>query len=170
MRYEATVEGRKFQIEVSDADEVFVDGVRRRPDFRSIDGMALYSLLVDNDSYEMLVEEEGGHFHVLVRGEGFDVQLREVAEVRVKPRTEAAEQRPTGPLELRSPIPGVVVDVPVQAGVQVEAGQVLVVVESMKMENELRAPVAGVVREVRVSPEEDVDQGQVLLVFEAKDL
>lgn len=169
MRYEATVEGKTFQIEVTEADEVFVDGVRHRPDFRSIDGLALYSLLVDNDSYEMLVEEEGGHFHVLVRGEGFDVQLREVPDIRVKSRAEAAEQRPTGPLELRSPIPGVVVDVPVQPGAEVEAGQVLVVVESMKMENELRAPFAGVVREIRISPEEDVDQGQVLLIFEAQE-
>ncbi len=167
MRYEATVAGKKFQLEVTDAGEVFVNGVRCRPDFRSIDGLALYSLLVDNDSYEMLVEEEGGHFHVLVRGEAFDVHLREMADLRVKPPVQAAQPRPSGPLELRSPIPGVVVDVPVQAGAEVEAGQVLVVVESMKMENELRAPLAGVVREIRVSPEEDVDQDQVLLIFEA---
>lgn len=169
MRYEATVEGRTFQIEVTESGEVFVDGVKHSLDFRSIDGLALYSLLVDNDSYEMLVEEEGGHFHVLVRGEPFAVQLREIPEVKAKPgSSELAAERPAGPLELRSPIPGVVVDVPVKVGDKVLSGQVLVVVESMKMENELRAPAAGVIREVRVSPEEDVDQGQSLLVLEAE--
>ena len=169
MRYEATVEGKTFQIEVTDAGDVTVDGVKHNPDFRSIDGLALYSLLVDNNSYEMLVEEEGGHFHVLAHGEPFAVRLREVADVKVKlseAKTDAA--RPTGPMEMPSPIPGVVVDIPVKPGDEVQAGQVLLVVESMKMENELRAPVDGVVSEIRIAPEEDVEQGQVLLVFEVK--
>lgn len=168
MKYEAMVEGKIFEIEVTDAGDVFVDGVKHRLDFRSIDGLALYSLLIDNNSYEMLVEEWGGHFQVLTRGEPFAIRLREIPDVKLKlPEVDTEAARLTGPLEMTSPIPGVVVDIPVSAGDEAQAGQLLLIVESMKMENELRAPVAGVVREIRVSPEEDVDQGQVLLVFEA---
>ena len=165
MKYEATVEGRAFQIEVTDTDKVIVNGVEHTLDFRSTDGMALYSLLVGNMSYEMLVDEESGHFHVLMQGEPFAVQVRDVMEVGV----ERAAELPTtltGPVELKSPVPGIVVHVPVSDGDTAEAGQTLIVLESMKMETELEAPSSGVVREVRVASDDEVIQGQVLVVFE----
>jgi len=165
MKYQATVEGKTFQIEVTDTDEVIVDGVKHALDFRSIDGMALYSLLVGNTSYEMLVDEESGHFHVLMQGEPFAVQVRDVMEMGV----ERAAELPTaltGTVELKSPVPGIVVHVPVSDGDTAEAGQTLIVVESMKMETELEAPASGVVREVRVASEDEVNQDQVLVMFE----
>lgn len=68
--------------------------------------------------------------------------------------------------EVRSPMPGKVVNVLVAAGAEVKAGQGLVVVEAMKMENELRAPRAGVVKEVLVSAGKTVDAGAILLKAE----
>ena len=67
---------------------------------------------------------------------------------------------------LHAPMPGVVLDVRCQVGDQVEAGQVLVVLEAMKMEHHVRAPVAGVVREIRVAPGDQVDNGATLLVID----
>ena len=165
MKYEATVEGKTFQIEVTDMDKVFVDGVKHALDFRSIDGMALYSLLVGNTSYEMLVDEESGHFHVLVQGEPFAVQVRDVTEVGVE-RPEELPTPLTGTVELKSPVPGIIVHVPVSEGDTTKTGQTLIVLESMKMETELKAPSPGVVREVRVVSEDEVDQDQVLVLFE----
>jgi biotin carboxyl carrier protein len=164
MKYEATVEGKTFQIEVTDTGKVFVDGAEHALDFRSIDGLALYSLLLDNTSYEMLIDEESGHFHVLVQGEPFAVRVREVLDVNVN-RPEPAPPL-KGKMALTAPIPGVVVRVLVQEGDAAEAGQILAVLESMKMENELRAPGAGIVREVKVAVEDEVNQTQVLIVFE----
>jgi pyruvate carboxylase subunit B len=63
-------------------------------------------------------------------------------------------------------MPGRVVKILVKAGDRVTAGQAVVVVEAMKMENELRAAAAGTVRTVRVRPGEAVEKGQVLVEFE----
>lgn len=60
-------------------------------------------------------------------------------------------------------MPGKVVRIDVQEGDEVEKGQVVAVLEAMKMENELNAPTAGVVKRVCVSPGANVDQGQVIL-------
>ena len=60
-------------------------------------------------------------------------------------------------------MPGLVVAVPVEENQAVEKGQVLLILESMKMQNELRAPRAGKVGRIRVKPGESVEQRQVLL-------
>jgi biotin carboxyl carrier protein len=64
-------------------------------------------------------------------------------------------------------MPGLVVRVQVQPGENVAAGDSLVVLEAMKMENELKAGAPGVVKSVRVAPGEAVEKGQVLVEFEA---
>ena len=63
-------------------------------------------------------------------------------------------------------MPGLVVRVQVQPGEKVAAGDSLVVLEAMKMENELKAGASGVVKSVRVAPGEAVEKGQVLVEFE----
>jgi propionyl-CoA carboxylase alpha chain len=70
---------------------------------------------------------------------------------------------------LVAPMPGVATDVRVAAGDHVHAGQVLVVLEAMKMEHHITAPVDGTVTEVRVHPGSQVHNGDVLLVLEAHD-
>ncbi len=60
-------------------------------------------------------------------------------------------------------MPGLVVTVPVKEGQQIEKGQVLVILESMKMQNELKSPRTGKVEHVRVKAGESVEQRQLLL-------
>lgn len=67
---------------------------------------------------------------------------------------------------LKAPMPGLVTRVLAQEGETVEAGQPLVVMEAMKMENELRSPGAGVVKAVKVRPGEAVELGALLVVFD----
>jgi pyruvate carboxylase subunit B len=66
-------------------------------------------------------------------------------------------------------MPGLVVRVSVEEGDRVEAGQSVVIVEAMKMENDLKAESGGVVAKVRVAAGEAVDKGAVLVEFEAED-
>ena len=66
---------------------------------------------------------------------------------------------------IRSPIPGLVFDVPVTEGQEVEVGDILVIVEAMKMENELRAPRPGTVQATHVGPGDRVAKGQVLVTI-----
>ena len=72
-----------------------------------------------------------------------------------------------GPLEIRAIIPGRVASVAVVAGDHVEAGQTLLAVEAMKMQNELRAPRSGIVGRVPASAGATVELGDVLVVLEA---
>lgn len=68
--------------------------------------------------------------------------------------------------EIRSPMPGKILQVLVQAGAQVEAGQTLVLLEAMKMENALKAEGVGHVKKVHISPGDLVELGQLLVELE----
>ena len=70
---------------------------------------------------------------------------------------------PSGEISIRAPMPGLVVAIPVKLGQKIEKGDVLVVLESMKMENELKAPRAGIVSQVRVQSGQGVEQHQTLV-------
>ena len=71
-----------------------------------------------------------------------------------------------GRAQVKAPMPGKVVRVLVEAGQAVEAGQGLVVVEAMKMQNELKSPKSGTVAELRAEPGSTVNAGDVLVVIE----
>jgi len=116
--------------------------------------------------------ENGGHRVVVgVTASGSDLYLqvpRGTVHVEVLPRFTVP-----GPAEVAggfvAPMPGVVLDVRVDAGQAVTAGQTLVVLEAMKMEHHMAAPADGTVAEVRVATGQQVDNGALLLVFEPDD-
>jgi acetyl/propionyl-CoA carboxylase alpha subunit len=109
-------------------------------------------------------------FRVL-RGAGGEVSVNgrtwrmEVFDPRNRRAAAGAGAR-LGRQEVRAPMPGKVVRVLVEPGAPVSAGQGLVVVEAMKMQNEMKSPTAGTVREVRVRAEATVAAGEVLVVIE----
>jgi biotin carboxyl carrier protein len=67
--------------------------------------------------------------------------------------------------ELRAPMPGLVRQVNVQVGDQVDSGDALFILEAMKMENVLKSPVNGLVSDLFVKPGESVEKNQILLSF-----
>ena len=105
---------------------------------------------------------------VVLDGWRFEVDLEPEARAALRERATRAAGDATkgGPLELRAIIPGRVLSVDVADGDTVEAGQRVLVVEAMKMQNELRAPRGGTVRGIAVGPGQTVEQGDVLLVVE----
>ena len=104
---------------------------------------------------------------VLVDGWSVVVELESAgrAELRERARRVAAATGHGGTLEVRAIIPGRILSVAVAAGDPVEAGQQLLVVEAMKMQNELRASRAGVVERIAVAPGTTVELGDLLLVL-----
>ena len=171
MKYVATTELQEFTIELTSGGKgVVLDGQFHHLDMQPIPAQAgpstgnhaLFSLLVDNYSYEVLVEEQGEEYRVLVVGKLHTVRVEDVERHRLSeligprtdPRVEAA---------IAAPMPGLVVSVPVRVGQAVAAGEVLVVLESMKMENEVRAPQDAVIQAIHVAAGDFVTAHQVLL-------
>jgi biotin carboxyl carrier protein len=167
MKYVTVVGERSFIIDIEREGEVVQDGVAHQLDLRAIDQEGLYSLLVDNKSYEALVEEGDGEVRVVIDGALYTVR---VIDERAKRLAEAAGafSPASGEQGIKSPMPGLIVAVPVKEGDPVKKGQVLIVLESMKMENELKAARDGTVTSVKVAPRQAVEQGQVLMVVGEK--
>ena len=166
MEFVAITDGGELAIEVIDGGrKVIVDGQVYDVDIKDIGSQSLFSLLVDGGSYEVLVDAQSDGFRVLLGGRLHTVRVQSRDRYRMSKLVSPA-QKPEGKVEVRAPIPGLVVSVPVSAGQSVSAGDVLLVLESMKMENELRAPQDGVVQAVNVGAGDLVNGDQVLLVVE----
>lgn len=162
MKYVVTVGDKSYNIEVGGDGEIEIDGVPHQVDIQNIDGYSLFSLLLDNRSYELIVEREGQEFRILLEGEMYTVRA---TDERARRLMEAPARVPSGEVAVKAPMPGLVVAVPAKPGQEVKIGQGLIILEAMKMENELRAPRAGRVKAIRVSPGQVVDKDQVLMVI-----
>jgi len=171
MRYLAKVSGREIALEVIRLEggrfNVRVDGRERRVDMR-------------HDGATMLLTVEGRRREaVVIPGGGRGTTGERVWEVTIGPRVypvgladplglaiDRIEPGGSGRSEVRSVMPGRVVTVLVQAGDVVSAGQGVVVVEAMKMENTIVASRAGRVVDVKVRAGEAVETGMTLVVIE----
>jgi biotin carboxyl carrier protein len=132
---------------------------RHRVDVHKLEG-DFYSILTDGRSYEVSVEPRGETYYVRHGAEELLVALSD-------PSRRAREgQVKQGPDEVVTQMPGKVVRLLVDEGDEVEAGQGLIVVEAMKMENEIAAGKPGKVVSVRVEPGQTVEGGAVLAVIE----
>jgi glutaconyl-CoA decarboxylase len=176
-RFEITIGGKKRVVELDRGDDghrVIVDGVVRPITLEAVEdgawlvrqGEAQTLAYADGDAGKVTVSlKRPGADPVVVHAEVAEARSARVAALAQQARGPAA----AGPVIVRSPMPGRVVKVLARAGERVAAGQAVVVVEAMKMENELRAPRAGTVREVRAAEGAAVEAGQDLVVLVAGD-
>lgn len=127
---------------------------------------ARYSLLLNHRPYDIFAEESPHGFHIVIGARLFAITTPGPARgPRLTGPAEVEAETDTGEWVLTSPMAGVVQEVLVQPGDEVEAGQVLVVVEAMKMQNDLRARRSGTVKAVYASDGQRVEQGTPLLVL-----
>jgi biotin carboxyl carrier protein len=170
MKLEVRIGDRTRHVEV--AREPDRDGSPGRVLFR-LDGQEMdfdaaevatgtYSILFDGHAFEARVQPEGDALLISAGGHEFLAQV-------IDPR--AWRGRRGGVLELEgrqqvvAPMPGKVVRVLVAQGAQVEAGQGLLVIEAMKMQNEIRAPKSGTLERLLVSEGQAVNSGEILAVI-----
>ncbi len=164
MKYFVTVEGREIPVEV-DGERVVVDGQPHAAHLTEVPGTPLRHLLLDGQSLTLAAQAaEAGSWILQVHGSRTELTVVDERTRHIRSLT-GGEGARSGPAQLRAPMPGLVVRVLVTPGQAVVAGQGLIVLEAMKMENELRVPVAGVVAEVRVRQGLAVEKGQVLIEF-----
>jgi biotin carboxyl carrier protein len=181
MRYVAMVGGRRVTIELESNSyerRIIVDGTPLDVDWQQFAGAppglargsftGRYSLLINHRSYELCVryiERENGalRYEVILNGVPYDVQVEDEREQALAGLTTGV--REAGDMPVKAPMPGLVVNLPLQIGEQVERGGTVVVLEAMKMENDLPAPRSGIVKELRVTPGQAVNQGQILAII-----
>lgn len=164
MKYIATIREREFVIEIDEDEAVLVNGVRYPIDFQELPEGSVYSLLLKNRSWEGAVEERDGQWEVLIRGELYAVKVQDERSYRLS-KARGTATAVTGEATIKSPMPGIIVAVPVNVGDAVHKGDKVVILESMKMENELRSPRDGVVLRVNVQKGVGVEKDQVLVVI-----
>ncbi len=160
--YIATVNGQEYRVEILDDGRVAVNDRVYEVDFQSINGQPLYSLLVSGHSYEAIVAFVDDAWEVFIKGVLYRVRVEDERESRLRAQAEQDVGSHTL-LQIKSPMPGLVVDVQVEPGQEVEKNQVLLLLESMKMQNEIRAPRKGTVMGVYVEPGQSVEQGRLLV-------
>jgi biotin carboxyl carrier protein len=170
MHFQIEVGGRTRQVTVMRIGEGFAVTVDRRRfhvDAVRIDAHTL-SLVVDNGcSHEVMIVRDtaaaaGSQLTVHVGATPVVVGLNG----RRRAAAQAAAGAGSGPQRVVAPMPGKVVRVPVTAGERVRAGQALVVVEAMKMENELRAGREGTVADLHAREGMSVEAGTLLVVVQ----
>lgn len=119
-----------------------------------------YSVLIEGRGYTTAPGLTPGE--IVVNGHAFAVEVFDPREMRVRKTAGAGEGRQN----IVAMMPGKVVRVLVAKGDTVEAGQGLIVVEAMKMQNEMKSPKAGRVVEVKTQADATVAAGEVLMVIE----
>jgi len=162
MKYEIVIDGNPAALSVA----------RERVEYRREDGTAIarqysaapasegtWSILIDGRSYAVKILGGG---EVSVNGRVFHVDVFDPRELRGR----RGEADTSGPQAIAAPMPGRVIRVLVEPGQDVAAGEGLIVVEAMKMQNEMKAPRAGRVASVKTVAGATVSAGDVLLVIE----
>ncbi len=164
MKYYTKVDDQEFVIEVGKDNQIIVNGEPYAVDFQQMPGSGVTSLLIDNRSFEAVVEEQDGVWQVLIRGELYEVAVDDERSRRLA--SARGDLLPAdGEAVIQSPMPGIIIAVSVVEGQTVRKGDKLVILESMKMENELRSPRDGTVSQIRTGAGATVEKDQVLLVI-----
>jgi acetyl/propionyl-CoA carboxylase alpha subunit len=165
MKYVATLGSDSSEVDVSGTDgcyRVTIGETAWEVDARAT-MPGIYSILIGGVSYVADVVDRDGACVVEVGGERYEITVEE--QTRHIIRTRGGAGAGVGGRTLTAPLPGKISRIAVQPGDAVSAGDILLVIEAMKMENEFRAAAAGTVAEVRVAAGQAVNAGDVLIVM-----
>jgi biotin carboxyl carrier protein len=163
--YEISIDGKPHKLDLEhegnnwscrlDGEEIQADAVITKHD--------VVSIIIGGTHYEVKRERTATDVHYWVKNSRFAVEVRDPRSLRSRKGTAATGE---GPQKLIAPMPGKVVRIVLPAGSEVEAGQGVMVVEAMKMQNELKSPKKGTVKQVMVAEGASVTAGEVLAIIE----
>ena len=156
MKYYVTVDGHEHEVVLVErlgALEVTLDGEPVDVGYEEVDRLGQVALLLGDRSHAVSIEETGGECSVTIEGQLYCVQVEDERE-RAAHAAELEGRRGGG--DVKSVMPGIVVQLLVSEGEEVTAGQPLLILEAMKMQNEIEAPAAGRVTRVHVAQGEAV--------------
>ena len=165
MTYDVIIDGKNYRLELDrvegrwhcrlDGRDIQLDAVLPRRD--------VLSILIDGKAYEVKRERTATDLHLWVGPVRYAAELRDPRSLRSRKSAGIDEK---GPKKLIAPMPGKVVRLLVAEKAQVAAGQGILVVEAMKMQNEINSPKAGIVQKLVATHGASVNAGDVLAIVE----
>ncbi len=164
MKYFAIVEDQEFVIEIGKDGQIIIDETTYDVDYQQMPGSGVTSLILNHHSLEAVVEEKDGVWEVLIHGELYPVKVADERAYRLA-HARGSFAAPDGEVMVQSPMPGIVIAIPVQEGDTVNKGDTVIILESMKMENELHAPRDGFISQIKVKEGASVDKNQALVLI-----
>jgi biotin carboxyl carrier protein len=161
MKYVTIINKQQFEIEILPDGKVLLNGKVHEIDFLQMEATQ-YSVIKDNKSLEVVIDEhENGEYEILMQGRMYEAQVLDERAMLMLNRR-GGMKLDSG--DMNSPMPGLIVQVNVIVGQVVTEGETLVILESMKMQNELKSPRSGMIQQVLVEKGQTVDKGALLLV------
>jgi biotin carboxyl carrier protein len=161
MTYDVTIDGKDYRLELERADggwqckldgvAVELDAVIRRPD--------VLSMIIAGRAYEIKRERSATDTHLWVGSARYAAELRDPRSLRSRPSGRLDQK---GPRRLVALMPGKVVRILVKEKAEVEAGQGVIVMEAMKMQNEIRSTKSGSVERLLAKEGQPVNAGEIL--------
>jgi biotin carboxyl carrier protein len=166
MKYFVDVNGTRTEVSL-DGEGVHTGSEVHDAHLSEVEGTPVW-LLTEGDEVHRLVVKRGdarGRYTIWMDGFRYDVEAVDERTRVIRDLTGTAAAA-AGPAPLKAPMPGLIVRVNVSAGDEITAGQGLIVMEAMKMENELRATSAGKVKRIVVASGQAVEKGALLVEIE----
>jgi len=163
VKFIVEVAGARHEVELADGVAT-LEGAASKAELREVAGSPVSVVAVDGVQHQLVARRGGpkGSYVLWIDGWRFEVDALDERARAIRDLS-AAVAGAAGPAPVVAPMPGMIVRVHMKVGDAVEAGQPIVVMEAMKMENELRAPAAGVVKSITAQPGKAVEKGTVLV-------
>jgi len=171
MKFIVDLNGERHEVSV-DGDSVTVDGEVTTAHLEDVEGTPVRLVTLGTEVHRIVARRGSsrgssrGSYTLWVDGYRFDGEALDERTRAIRDIT-TESSKPSGPAPVVAPMPGLIVRVNVAVGDEVQAGQGLVVMEAMKMENELRAAAAGRVKSITAAPGTAVEKGTVLVELES---
>ena len=124
-------------------------------------------VIVDGQEFDVEVEVENGKWLATVEGRTFEIEIPDSGPVVKKRRAAGGKKKKSGTVSAN--IPGKIVTIEVEVGQEVTEGQVILILEAMKMQNEIQAPVNGKVVSVNCEESQSIEANVPLVVIEPKE-
>ncbi len=159
---------KEYEVELDGAPDdlsIFLDGKKRQADLKPVGDGNVFSLILDNHSYQLFIEPKSNGYEVTLNGTKYFVELEDERS-RLLRKLIKTDEKPKGQIEIKAPMPGLIVKLEVKEGQEIHKGDGLVIIEAMKMENEIRAHTDGIVKKILKKEKQSVDKDAVLMIVE----
>ena len=166
MTFDVIVDGKTHRLELAKGDKTWlcqVDGHHIEVD-ATLTARDVLSVLVGGDAFEIKRERSlQGELHVIIGSARYAIDVQDPRSLRTRRAGAASE---AGPQKITAPMPGKIVRIAVAVGDEVKAGQGVIVMEAMKMQNEMKSPKDGKVQKILTTEGATVNPGDTLAVIE----